>query len=70
MQLLDHCLHPAACCNDSEAVTCARLASYLAVCLSVGNAEDINRGRLELPERVLRELQAEAAVMSHMRHPK
>ncbi|PRW51177.1 Serine threonine- kinase CTR1 [Chlorella sorokiniana] len=31
--------------------------------------EDINRGQLELPERVLRELQAEAAVMSHMRHP-
>ena len=33
-------------------------------------AEDLNRGQLELPERVLRELQAEAAVMSHMRHPK
>lgn len=33
-------------------------------------AEDINRGQLELPERVLQDLQAEASVMSRMRHPK
>ncbi|PRW57024.1 Serine threonine- kinase CTR1 [Chlorella sorokiniana] len=31
--------------------------------------DDINRGELQLPERVMRELQAEAAVMSRMRHP-
>jgi serine/threonine protein kinase len=31
--------------------------------------DDISRGQLELPERVLHDLQSEAAVMSHMRHP-
>ena len=32
--------------------------------------DDVDRGQLELPENVLRDLQAEAAVMSRMRHPK
>lgn len=32
--------------------------------------DDIDRGQLELPERVLRDLQAEAEVMSRIRHPK
>ncbi len=33
-------------------------------------ADDITRGELQLPDRVMRELQAEAGVMSRMRHPK
>ena len=32
--------------------------------------ENIDRGELHLPERVMRELHAEAAVMTRMRHPK
>ena len=32
--------------------------------------DDIERGQLELLDRVARELQAEAEVMSRMRHPK
>ncbi|KAI7836883.1 hypothetical protein COHA_009215 [Chlorella ohadii] len=40
----------------------------VAVKVLVGK-EDVNRGELELPGRVLRDLQAEAAVMSRMRHP-
>ncbi|KAI7844166.1 hypothetical protein COHA_002301 [Chlorella ohadii] len=31
--------------------------------------DDITRGELQLPDRVMRELQAEAGVMSRMRHP-
>ena len=42
--------------------------SQLLLCLAA--TDDVERGQLELPERVLRELQAEAAVMSRMRHPK
>ena len=38
--------------------------------LCLAATDDVERGQLELPERVLRELQAEAAVMSRMRHPK
>ena len=33
-------------------------------------AEDIGRGEIELPDKVMRELQAEAGVMARMRHPK
>ena len=39
-------------------------------CVSLANAGDVDRGQLQLPERALRDLQAEAAVMSRMRHPK
>ena len=48
----------------------AQLACDAARALSMTTAEDVNRGQLELPERVLRDLQAEAAMMSRMRHPK
>lgn len=40
----------------------------VAVKVLVGK-EDVNRGQLELPEQVLRDLQAEVAMMSRMRHP-
>ena len=33
-------------------------------------ADNIDRGELHLPEQVMRELHAEAAVMTRMRHPK
>lgn len=33
-------------------------------------SDEVTRGQLELPDKVVRNLQAEAAVMSHMRHPK
>ena len=33
-------------------------------------AENMHRGQLELPDKVVHQLQAEAAVMSRMRHPK
>lgn len=38
--------------------------------LTVNAADDMASGQLQLPDRVLHELQAEAAVMSRMRHPK
>lgn len=50
------------CGCDHTLPTSCLLHSYL--------SDDVGRGQLELPERVLWELQAEAAVMSRMRHPK
>ena len=73
------CGKACACCQEwcQPASTCSQLSSEtrweqptLPSDAVPTIADDINRGRLELPERVLRELQAEAAVMSRMRHPK
>lgn len=33
-------------------------------------ADSIERGQLELPDKVVRDLHAEAAIMNRMRHPK
>lgn len=38
--------------------------------ISMRRSDEVTRGQLELPDKVVRNLQAEAAVMSHMRHPK
>lgn len=62
-----------ACCGAAVAAVSSymhALSSLHSRTCSLDHSDDISRGQMELPERVLRELQAEAAVMSHMRHPK
>jgi len=60
-------------CAAAQCLYCCRMHAYQSQhaveCCSVP-ADDVACGEMELPERVMRELQAEAGVMGGMRNPK